>query len=642
MYIRIKKIINGTLFGCLIFLFGSSTSKTSSQQIENTNLHHNIDSLIQESKQYYNSNSNSIPVFDPILKKAYSSAKEQNNQNKIGLIFIELGKRQRNNSEFAKAINYIQQAISISEKTLNDELHAKAAHELAVVFRRMGDNTQAHSLYIEALEWSEMANDTFLIHCSLNGIGNIYFHYEDYTKAIEYFHRSLNYLGKTNRNLLGEAINTNTLGESWLFLHNFDSALFYLNRSFKINEQIGSELGKAICYNGIGMVHHANGEYYKAIESFKSALAIDRKKLDLVYVSMCQTSLGKTYITINNYAKAELILKESFEIASSIGSRNRALQALTELTKLYKATNQPLKALEYIQTSMAYKDSINDELIQHNSEAMSILYKAEKQEREILILKQNAELDGLKLSHQRNTFLAIFTFILITVLFVLGIYRQRRLQSQIKQVELEQQLFRTQLNPHFIFNSLAALQNFFMQNDKMAASDYLANFSRLMRNILLGSRNNSISLETELELLEDYLKLQQLRFNNAFDFKLSVDNTIDSESCTLPPMLVQPFIENAIEHGIRNLEYNGQIVIEFKKEQQFLTITVDDNGRGFIKEEQSTNSKHVSLATKITQERLANIQKLTKNKCSLEVQNKKDVNMGTGVRINITIPYQEQ
>ena len=124
---------------------------------------------------------------------------------------------------------------------------------------------------------------------------------------------------------------------------------------------------------------------------------------------------------------------------------------------------------------------------EQNTQAISILYKTEKQKREIIILKQKAQLSELKLSRQRNAIIAFVFIIMFLVMFGVWFIHQRKLKSKLKEIDLEQKLLQARLNPHFIFNSLAAIQNFILQNDKKAASEYIVNFSRLMRNILMGT-----------------------------------------------------------------------------------------------------------------------------------------------------------
>jgi LytS/YehU family sensor histidine kinase len=343
-----------------------------------------------------------------------------------------------------------------------------------------------------------------------------------------------------------------------------------------------------------------------------------------------------------NYPLSEEHLLKALEIGKTIGSNLQILEADKILSELYSYMQKTELALEHMRESMAYKDSITKEVSRQNSEAMDVLFRAEKQEREIVILKQKAQLDALQISRQKFLIIGIASFVLAIAVIILFFYRQRLLKEKLSQMSLEQKLLRTQLNPHFVFNSLAAVQNYILHNDKIAASDYLVNFSRLMRNILMGSGSDFIPLENELEILNDYLKLQQLRFQNKFDYRFEISNNIEPQTCMVPPMLVQPFVENSIEHGIRGIDRQGLIIIRFNREQNLLLIEVEDNGIG-LQEHSSEKQKsnHVSMATKITKQRMQNLQSITKRTCKLEILDKITHKSLPGVLIRIQIPFNE-
>ncbi len=604
-----------------------------------------IDSLFKVSNaEYKQSNKNSNP-FDEYLKQAYEIAKSANNQQKMAKLYNLLGKRYRANSNFQDAIWYHQQAINISEIYKYDTILADATYKQAVVFRHMDDNAQSYKLCIKALELAQHIQDTFLIHCVYNGIGNIYFNHKKYAKAIDYYSKSLEFVNTKKHNYLGEAINTNTLGESWLFLGNTDSALFYLNKSLSINLKIKSKLGQAICYNGRSLVYLKEKKYSKAIKESKKALGIQSKAITTIYQSMFRNTLGKVYLEVDSLNLAKKYLTESFEISSKKSVKREAMEATRLLVDLYRKTNDLQNMSKYINYWASYKDSITNHLITQNSESMSTLYQAEKQQREIFALKQKSEVAKLRINRQRNIFIFLFVILLFTIVLVIIIYRHRDLQNKLNEVDLEQRLFRSQLNPHFIFNALSSMQNFIVTEQTEVANDYLVRFSSLMRNVLIGSRSELLKLGVELETINNYIKIQQLRFYNKFTSDIKVDESIDKETCLIPPMLIQPFIENSIEHGIKTAKNHCLLDICFKKEGDKLHITIEDNGVGIQKDAPAHNTqrKHVSLATTIITERLDLLEKKTKTKCSLSVINKVDNPEYTesGVKVIITIPYLE-
>lgn len=207
---------------------------------------------------------------------------------------------------------------------------------------------------------------------------------------------------------------------------------------------------------------------------------------------------------------------------------------------------------------------------------------------------------------------------------------------QNQQLLLEQKLLITQMNPHFIFNSIQNIRSLINNKQNNEAVNYLGKFSKLTRQILENSNQNYISLEEEVEMIENYLSIQQLLYENKFNFSVHVEEGIDTESIFLPPMLAQPFIENAIKHGLSNTLSNGKIVVHFYLKENKLFFEVTDNGKGFDTEK--TVSNHKSLAMTITKERLVSY---TKNKDFIVQTDNLITPDGTieGAKVVFEIPY---
>ena len=197
------------------------------------------------------------------------------------------------------------------------------------------------------------------------------------------------------------------------------------------------------------------------------------------------------------------------------------------------------------------------------------------------------------------------------------------------------------MNPHFIFNSLIAIESYIYDNDPATAGAYLSKFAQLMRQTLENSAEEYITLEKEILALQNYLTLQQLRFENTFNFTIHVDDAIDTSQIHIPPMLTQPFIENAIEHGFKKNQGTGQIQINFKLKDNCLLGEVIDNGIGIYQNQKPQEIKpiHKSMALSITTERLQLLNKGASKKISLNIQelNKEGTVTGTGVYFSIPL-----
>ncbi len=212
-----------------------------------------------------------------------------------------------------------------------------------------------------------------------------------------------------------------------------------------------------------------------------------------------------------------------------------------------------------------------------------------------------------------------------------------------KTVELGMQLLRMQMNPHFIFNSLNSINRFILQNNKQQASEYLTKFSKLIRLILQHSQSPLISLESELESLQLYLDLESLRFDNRFDYKISISK--DIYSLKVPPLIIQPFAENAIWHGLMHKEEKGQLHIEIFQQNDFLFLRIIDNGIGRKKAAEMKSksaTKHKSMGLQITAERIAMLQNTKENESPViinDLVNQDGSTAGTEVIIKMPVIY---
>ncbi|MFH2143171.1 MAG: histidine kinase [Bacteroidota bacterium] len=267
-------------------------------------------------------------------------------------------------------------------------------------------------------------------------------------------------------------------------------------------------------------------------------------------------------------------------------------------------------------------------------------YETAEKEQKIDLLQRENQIQQLENSN--NRLLLIVLVIIISVIVFMGIilYRQNKLRTEQHVQSLQQKMLRLQMNPHFIFNAMGAILEYIYDKEPLKAGSYLSNFSRLFRFILESSNKDYISLSEEIEMLEYYVQLQKLRFKESFDYSFEIDETIEPDVYYLPPMLLQPFVENAIEHGLRKLNSGGMITIAVIKQDNVLLIEIMDNGIGIYKSLTQTKGKyaeHKSMAINITRERLQLFNKRKKTNIRFEI--KEHLEGGTIVIFNIPVKY---
>jgi len=266
----------------------------------------------------------------------------------------------------------------------------------------------------------------------------------------------------------------------------------------------------------------------------------------------------------------------------------------------------------------------NESAIQNENTILNLTIDKQAQKRQIT--RDNQIIGGM------------FVLFVLLVIILFLFYFQLKHKEENKLLHLKQQLFRSQMNPHFIFNALNSIKYFMLDNEKQKAGDYLTDFSELMRQVLEGSVYDIETLDSEISLIKKYLNLQQLRYNYTFNYEFKIDENITTDKVLFPTMLLQPFIENSVEHGVTG--GGDKILIDISRKHRFLKITIEDNGPGCVSSENNKPDKHRSRALNITKERIKILKKLYKWKIDFTINDFKN-NVPKGTIIHFSLPYKE-
>ena len=599
-----------------------------------------VTNLISRSKNFYDENITTAPPFDEFLTEATELAKKNNFIKPLSEIYSLASKRYRNRSDYGEAIYYANEALDLAKKIDDKSLLINYINMAAVIYRRVDENSMAMQMHMEAMEMAEALNDTFEQSVSLNGIGNVYLGLKRYHASIEYFKKSFD-LAVKQKNVLGQAINTNNIGEALKYTGQLDSALVYFHQSLEYNMQVNSEVGYAICYNSIGDTYRLKNDFKQALKYLKQALVLNEKTRDKINVSASYSLLGETYLQVYDYTRAIEHLNEGLAIALEIGSKYQIETCSRLLATAYEKTYDLKNSIRHLKVSQVYKDSIFNEASLRHITVVRAKHESDKAKYEIQQLNNETSLQKKLISQQKKTILLFTFFVLAFIAGSILIYRQTKLNAGYKSILMQQRLLRSQMNPHFIFNALSAIQVYILENDMENSSKFLSHFARLMRQVLHSSQREYVSLEEEKNMLSYYLKLQQLRFAHPFSFNITFDKDIDMALIMIPPMITQPFVENAVEHGLRSVEKNGLVEVRFLLDNNTLIIEIEDNGIGLAVTQMLNKgaAKHESMATRITNERLQVIERMTKKQCSLTITDlHSDSAQKSGVLVRIRIP----
>jgi hypothetical protein len=287
------------------------------------------------------------------------------------------------------------------------------------------------------------------------------------------------------------------------------------------------------------------------------------------------------------------------------------------------------KALKAFESMTLINDSIIDVKNTGKIAELEQKYNKVQNEKTIRELNQESEIKNLRIKILVIG-IALAGLVLAIIIFL---YRQNIVRNKQKILEVEQRLNRSRINPHFFFNAITTLQGIAVkENDGKIVARNLYKFSSLMRQTLEGSYNDYVSIDTELEFIRNYVELQQLKEHGRFEFEVQLNEDVESSDTLVPAMLIQPFLENSIEHGFRNINYTGKIELSISIKNASLQIFVKDNGVGLGSE--TKENKHISRAMQITKDRLFLLNKEKNSSATFVVGQ----NSPNGVTVEILLP----
>ena len=270
-------------------------------------------------------------------------------------------------------------------------------------------------------------------------------------------------------------------------------------------------------------------------------------------------------------------------------------------------------------------------------------YEDEVKNNQIKALAEENELVKLKLNRNQKIFWFTLLGLIILAIILFSVNRTRQLNNEKQILTLEQDMLRSQMNPHFIFNSLNSIKLYIINNEKENAVYYLNKFSKFIRKILIASTEKEMSLEDELETMQLYMNIENIRFSNAIDFKINVEESINTASIKVPSLILQPFLENALWHGLSSKNDEKNIVLNvYKTSDDFVTISITDNGIG-RKEAERINKdkvlKRKSVGINITKARLANFSKRYTTDYKITIEDLyNDAKKPIGTKVIVDIP----
>lgn len=467
----------------------------------------------------------------------------------------------------------------------------------------------------------------------------VYLKQEKFEKAIEYYNKAIaSYREYDADNYLDFMVGKchMRIAAAYFSMKNYPEAIAHSQKSLQLIKVLNDPSLEVENLCRIGLVYLEQSKFSEAEKMFNQALALQPKTNTMLVEESyfhAYLAMGKLYQRKNDLTKAASYSEKALSLSQSINDEFQLTDVSKQLYEISLARKDYKRALEMFQLQQKLGDASKIEASKNALAQQLLQYNFEKKE---LKLKLDSEKAA---AAQKNWIIALSGLLLLILLGIYFYYRnnkQKQAIAGLEKTQIKQKLLITQMNPHFIFNSVQNIRNLIDRHKNDDAVKYLDQFSVLTRQILENSNENYISLEEEVAMITNYLSIQQLLYNHKFDYEIHVEDEIEADSIFLPPMLTQPYIENAIKHGLSNRNANGMIHVSFLLEDGKLFFEVTDNGKGFDASKPTPN--HKSLAMTITRERLISY---TKNQdFTVRVSNSEDENGNvTGAKVSFEIPY---
>ena len=567
-------------------------------------------------------------------------------------------------SDFGQSEILAKKAVDLFSKTANKR-------GLESIYEILTDDVFAESKYDEAYFYTQkkyqlclIRDDKIGMYYCLSGFGVIHFQKGNYDSSFYYMHLAQQ-IASISENKYASSNIQFLFGTLYRAIGNYPEALGMYRQVFEHDDpEIKKERIKG--ENWEAWVRMEYAELFGLQNQFDSAWhyynLLDTSRLADRFLRIYLVSTGETYLLQRLYSKALPNFIRGLRMHLKLNDQNEVKRTFLDLAKTYYHLYKNDSALKYARMGLnlailtkSYQfvrdgyqilfsvydrtgpvdsayfyfrkfNEIRDVIVSDQTKGKLAAFTYEEK---IKLLSNEKKLGQRELSFQQqklNTESRIKNILIIgiVILFILGFFifrtfslrnkneklesERSRLELQRKSVDLEMQALRAQMSPHFIFNCLNSINRFILKNESEAASDYLTKFSRLIRMVLVNSKNKLISLEEELAMLKLYLDMERLRFKDSFEYKIECQEIGEAENLFVPPLLIQPFAENAIWHGLMNKNEAGELNISFRLENQKLLIcTVSDNGIGreaasILKSKSAQKQK--SMGLQITKERL--------------------------------------
>lgn len=586
-------------------------------------------------------------------QKAYLLYLKEGNFTACGTSLQNMGISYYNLSNYTLATERHSAALDIFKKVKNDKGIAAAINSLGIIAMEVADYTKAMELYFESLKLGKKIADSTLIANAYSNIGIVYKKLGDLNKALVYQNKALQL--NLKREMAYETAKCyNNIAIVFSEMEQSEKALENYHKALEINEKLKYSYGIASNYSNMGIellaLNRLTEAYYLLIKAEKLFKEIGDQNSEAVAIKVQSSLLMNAPDSILKQLSIPVTQRNALclsmhqrvlEVFKQTEDISNTADVESEMSTIYERMGNLKKSLQYYKDYVVHKDSMAIEDKRNEVERSELKFQFEVKEQELKLenAQRTASLKDAELKRKYYMAGSVCLLLLSGVGFIA--YKQRKdVMMKKREIELnaavmdsEFKALRLQMNPHFMFNSLNSIADFIDNNKAQTASDFAIKFAKLMRMILEYSERQEITLTEEVNLLNLYLKLESLRLNPKLSYEINVDKQIEADNVFIPPMLVQPFVENSIIHGVLPLDRTGKVKINIHIVQNDLEIVVDDDGVGMG--ETSVNSERKSMAMKITSQRIALFNEKYHANASIQ-----SAALNPGTRVKLVLPVK--
>jgi tetratricopeptide (TPR) repeat protein len=579
-----------------------------------------------------------------LLHKRYLSFVVEGYYNK-GVFFANLANQD-------SALFFYNKAIDVDVRKENKELIAYCQMSKAIIYKARGLYDKAIELLYQSLEYHEKTGNQEGIGDTYMNLGVLNHTQKNYVRAKECLEKSFSAFKKADyRPGMIDVLCKS--GANSMDMKDYDQTVKYFQLCNDLSKKFNITDSRSVQFlnYSLALLAYKKGDWKSATEHSKKCITLAREANDNVILGSRYYLLAGIYMDQKKYADAIVNCKLAMALAKKDNDIDLQMKSATLFANIYQALKEYKPAFEFEKIAAHLNDSL-----QKSESKMAVLreearYEFEKREllansnNEKAILKLNADIE--RKNNQKNKWIIIGSSgLLVVFILFLFLYKHQKQKTVIEKQKSNlwrQKMLLSQMNPHFIFNSINSIQNYVLNKNEDDAYNYLAKFGKLIRMVLQNSREDEITIDVEIETLALYVELEQLRFDNKFEYLLNVSEEINVSNPKIPAMLIQPYVENAILHGLMNLngERNGALKIDIEKENNLLKITIEDNGVGRMRADQfKKESIHQPVAMKLTGERIEMINELgnTKNVKITVIDLYDNEQQACGTRVELFLP----